>query len=473
MPTKNYKTLLVIVGLIALTCAAMAYSNRSESATVPVQPVKTVKGEILSLSAKLTQDKILQNSDGNAALALTLSAADIPSDQGSVSPKVDMAIVLDRSGSMNGQKLDYARRAISQLLSQLGPEDRFALVTYDDQVVVNSSLVQVTADARERLYSTIQAVASGGSTNLGAGLSTGIQIIRNNRRSDHVAKVILISDGLANVGVTDPAALGNMASIAPENTFSISTVGVGNDFNEHLMTNLADRGSGVYYYLENPEAFAQVFEKEFRATRTLAAGGITVEVPLPKGVSLVHAGGYPIEMKADRAVFPAGDLTSGRQRTLFLQFKVPAAELQAFEIGKIRVDYRHGDRAYSTTLPESFSIACIADPKAVLASIDKKEWSRKVLQEDYNRLKEGVSMDIKNGRENEAMGKIEQYYKAQGTVNAAVQSQEVDQNLKKDLAELRSTVKDTFAGAPAAVAEKQKKNAKTMQFESYQGRRAN
>ncbi len=472
MKNKKYKTFLMIFGMIAATCLAMTYSNRQSPAAASAGNTQMTNGEIVSLSAKLTQDKIQQGSDGTVSMSLTLAAESLPEIDSGDTRHVDMVVVLDRSGSMQGQKLTDACRAVNHLISCLGPNDRIALISYDDGVTVNSGLVQVNESERERLVSLVNGISPGGGTNLGSGLQTGIRILRNSRNIGNTGKILLISDGLANQGITDAAALGNMASIAPEHAFSISTVGVGSDFNERLMTALADRGRGAYHYLENPETFASVFEKEFHAARAITAAALTVELPLPTGVSLVHAGGYPIEVKNGRAIFHPADLVSGQSRNLFLQFNVPAGELKTYEIGRIRLLYRHGDRQYETTIDQPFTVSCIADPKAALASIDKQEWSRKVLQEDYNRLKDEVSLDIKNGNENEAMGKIDTYYQAQRSINDTVGSLEVTRNLEKDLSQLRETVKETFAGAPAAVERKQKMNAKALQFEGYKGRRA-
>ena len=134
---------------------------------------------------------------------------------------------------------------------------------------------------------------------------------------------MLISDGLANQGVTDPHALGRMAARGLSKDWVVSTVGVGNDFNEHLMTTLADHGAGNYTYLENPAAFAAVFQREYRHAAAAAASGVAISVPLNNGVQLIDAGGYPIENRDGRATFNPGNLRFGQTRTLYLSFKVP------------------------------------------------------------------------------------------------------------------------------------------------------
>jgi Ca-activated chloride channel family protein len=108
----------------------------------------------------------------------------------------------------------------------------------------------------------------------------------------------------------------------------------------------------------------------------------------------------------------------------------------------------------------------------VFAAIDKSEWEEKVLRDDYNRLREEVAVDIKQGNEKGAFDRINQYYDKQQSVNSVVRSSQVADNLEKDLDDLRGFVKETFKGKPEEVVHKQKKNAKALQYEGYAGRRS-
>jgi len=372
---------------------------------------------------------------------------------------------------MKGRKIKDARRAVLELLSSLSAEDRFALITYSDGVHIASGLSNVTAANRVRIASAVNTIQAGGGTNLGAGLQAGIDILISPNHHTNAAKVILISDGLANKGLTDVKALSDIAAVAVEKEFAVSTVGVGVDFNEHLMTAIADRGTGSYYYLENPAAFAEVFQKEFYNTQTAVVTGVKIQIPMNSGITLSDAAGYPIINQDDHLVFFPGNLRSGQTRKLFLTLKVPTNSQKTFEIEGIKLSYQYGNRAYQTALAESFKIACVDDQKKVYSSINKTSWSQKVINEDFNRLKQEVAADIKSGKKQRALKKIDKYYEEREAVNTAVGSAHVAENLDKDLKELRTFVKDTFEGAPAAVQQKQKSNAKTLQFEGYRGRR--
>ena len=108
----------------------------------------------------------------------------------------------------------------------------------------------------------------------------------------------------------------------------------------------------------------------------------------------------------------------------------------------------------------------------MLSSIHKEAWEEKVLQEDYNRLKEEVAADVKAGKEQDALQKIETYSHEKKELNNSVQSEQVGRNLDEDVEDLKTMVRETFQGSPAAVMQKQKSNAKSLQYEGYKERRS-
>ena len=374
---------------------------------------------------------------------------------------------------MSGQKISDAKNAAIELISKLNPSDRFGLVTYSDTARLMSNLVFVTTDAQARLSAMINNISASGGTNLGQGLQAGIDTLAFSQKTGNTGRLILISDGLANKGVTDINALGKMASVAVQKEFSISTAGVGNDFNETLMTAIADYGTGNYYFMENPAAFASVFNNEFEHTRSVAAGSVRICLNEQNGIKFVGAGGYPVIRENGAAVFYPGDIRSGETRKLFLSLQVPTDRVTTFDIPGISIQYRNNDDSYRVALPDNLKLSCVSDPSDAMASIDKKTWENKVLQEDFSRLKEKVAADLRKGRQAEAVQKIEAYYDNQQAINAGVGSAAIAKNLDHDLLELRNTVDETFTGKPSAVAEKQKKNAKVLQFEGYRERRKN
>lgn len=465
------KSFLAIIALIAVSSAALAFVGRHPGGVTLAPKVNSSSDELLGLKAELVQQKVMLGSPGKAALALELTAANLPTDGDAAVQAVDLVLVLDRSGSMKGQKLNDARRAMRHLMECLTPADRLAIVTYANGVESLSSLTAMNDSRRRQMNQILDRISAGGSTNLGAGLQTGIGILMQATGAQRQRRVILISDGLANQGITDPQALGEMVSAARAHGFGVSTVGVGYDFNEVLMTGLADHGAGRYYFLEDPNTFAQVFENEFQTARRVAAAGLEIRIPLPDGARLVEAGGYPIQQEGQEAIVYPGDLLAGQTRKLFLTVQVPTHGETEFEFNRIEVRYQYNGSRRSLTNTQGWTVACVRDPNEVMASIDDDEWSAQILQEDYSRLKEEVAEAIRKGKKDAAMGRIRDYEQRNRAMNDRIGSAAVTQNIEVDIKALRESVEDTFAGPPAAVAEKKKQQAKTLQYESYQIRR--
>ncbi|MCX7800626.1 MAG: VWA domain-containing protein [Fimbriimonadales bacterium] len=165
-----------------------------------------------------------------------------------------IALVIDRSGSMSGEKLEIAKQAALEMVRSLGAEDRVGVVVYDDTV----DLLQELAAPGKLVASKISRVQSGGCTNLHGGWLRGVHLLPNG------GHVVLLSDGLANAGLfTDAEGLANEAARARrEHGVTTSTIGIGMDFDERLMARMADEGGGMHYFARTAASIRQAFENE-------------------------------------------------------------------------------------------------------------------------------------------------------------------------------------------------------------------
>lgn len=466
------RTFLIILLLIGFTTVVMVYfGTKTSVAGNQPPPTRSLYAEHLQVETRLTQEKVLQGTAGKVSVALTLTGATIVGPAHEVVQPVDLVIVLDRSGSMSGRKINDAQRAIEQLIDRMDNNDRMAIVSYSNSVERLTPLVYLKGDQRYRLKRLVRQVYAGGGTNLGGGLQHGIDLLSYMETKSRQRRVILISDGLANQGITSPRALGAMAARATEYNLGVSTVGVGYDFNEVLMTTIADHGSGNYYFLENPAAFAEVFRQEFEATRNVVAGQVELRISLQDGVELLNAGGYPINLVNGVAVVQPGDVAAGQQRRLFLTYRIPAEKQGEYGLGNIQVSYHHQNELHHTVTTEILTVKCVEDAREAMASIDKEAWSEQVLKEDFNTLKEEVATAVRLGKKEDALKAIQEYEAQTDMINSSVGSAAVSENLQVELEPLRQSVEDTFNGAPAAVEEKRKQQAKSLQYESYRLRR--
>lgn len=237
-------------------------------------------------------------------------------------PPAAVQVVLDRSGSMSGDRLDAAKLALIRLVDRLEPSDQFGLVVFDDevQVVIPAGPVadkQVTNHA-------IAQILPGGCTNLSAGLLRGLQEARR-VAGQTGATLLLLSDGHANSGEVDPARLGAIAESARQATITTSTIGIGLGYDEVLLSALARGGQGNHVFAEQVDdaAAAVAGEVEGLLSKTVQAASliirseaavdtVTIWNDLP---SSPIDGGIMVEL---------GDLWAGETRKLVISFAVPA-----------------------------------------------------------------------------------------------------------------------------------------------------
>lgn len=455
---------MIVLGVAVLAVAA-CYSNGSGDAKAGERLVG--RAGPVEVLADLARSKYLLGGDGRFSMRLTITADEIAGR--AAHRPVDLVLVLDRSGSMTGDKIEDARQAVLGLLEHMNPDDRLALVSYATGVTVHGPLTRADETGRARLAAQVRQVQAGGNTNLGAGLAEGLRLLEHSD-GHRSGRLVLLSDGLANEGVTDPDSLAALASRGMEMGFSVSTVGVGLDFNERLMTALADHGGGDYTFLEDPAWFAETFHKELRNARQVAARSLEIRVPLPAGVVLEHAAGYPVVVEQGEAVFRPGAVLSGQTRELFLTFAAPADREVVSTLRGVSILGLAGEDRFETELSGSLDVACTRDVKAAEESISPEVWEAQTLRQDYNRLKDEVAVRVKQGDLAGAMSRIDDYERTKKAANQVVGSDKVAENLDTDVARLKQDVQQALS--PTATRQEQEHYSKTLQSESYKELRA-
>jgi Ca-activated chloride channel homolog len=240
-------------------------------------------------------------------------------------PPLDLAVVLDRSGSMEGHALVSAKEAICRLIDGLRKHDRLALVAYDDEVEVVFPRSRIDATVMRAKVKTIE---SRGCTNLSGGLVAGIQQLGHGRRAVH--RVLLLSDGLANSGITDVDKLRDIAHRVTSAGRTVSTFGLGESFDEDLLTAIADAGGGNYYYIASPEDAPGIFQQELGELGSIAAQNLTVDFE-PKHCHVAGVLGFA----GEKLPAAAGDVQTGATRSVLLALEVPQVPVGALEMGTV------------------------------------------------------------------------------------------------------------------------------------------
>ena len=236
---------------------------------------------------------------------------------------VNVALVLDRSGSMGGGKLDLARQAAERALALLNESDRFAVVVYDDVVDVVSDSAMATRAARARAADRLAGIEPRGSTDLCAGWLTGCEQVGRELGRDSIARCLLLTDGLANHGVTDRAELARHAGELRARGVATSTFGVGADFDERLLQAMAEAGGGNAYYLRDAERISEYLHSELGEALEVVARGATLVVHLPDGVTAEPLGRWRSHRDGRTLRVELDDLVSEQEVELAIALRFP------------------------------------------------------------------------------------------------------------------------------------------------------
>jgi Ca-activated chloride channel family protein len=213
-------------------------------------------------------------------LQVALSTPLDPSE--AVRRPLNLVVVVDTSGSMSeDRRIGYAREGLHALIDQLGDADRMALVSYNESVTVRASLTEPSE--RAALHDAVDQLSAYGGTNLHDGLERGLQLALEAFDPERQNRVILVSDGIATVGIVDDPSIQAMADRYFSDEIGLTTVGVGLDFNVSLMRGLAERGAGSFYFLEDAAAIAEVFREELDTWVTPLAFDVELEVAAESG----------------------------------------------------------------------------------------------------------------------------------------------------------------------------------------------
>lgn len=223
---------------------------------------------------------------------------------------LNISIVIDRSGSMQGVKMGYAKKAAKGIIDHLENGDFVSVVMYDN--AIDSVQEPVAAVNKESIKSKIDLITARGSTNLWGGTERGYEYVIKNYKPGFINRVLLISDGLANVGITDSNIIRQkVLKFKDEDGVTLSTFGVGLDYNETLMTDMAETGAGNYYFIDSPDNLVSIFNKELNGMLNVVAQNTELRIKLPRGVHIEKT--YPLKF------LQVGDMIIVKMRDLFAE----------------------------------------------------------------------------------------------------------------------------------------------------------
>lgn len=331
-------------------------------------PLPALAGPQLTLRAEVGTPVVLSGGSRTAYLKVGLTGFELP-DSKSRAP-VNLAIVLDRSSSMSGEKIQRAKEAAIMVVDRLRDDDIVAVISYDSVVEV---LVPATrASEREHIRAKIRALDARGMTALFAGVSKGAQELRKFLSGDHVNRVILLSDGQANVGPASPNELGHLGMTLAKEGISVTTLGLGLGYNEDLMSQLAMKSDGNHAFVAEAAELARVFDAELGDVLAVVAQEVTVKVHVPAGVRPVRVLGREAEIRGQTTIVALNQLYARQERYFLLEVELPAGVTGVSrELATVEVSYANMLTKTTDRLSTQVTVAYVGTLAEVEARTNK------------------------------------------------------------------------------------------------------
>jgi Ca-activated chloride channel family protein len=384
---KKLQRCATLIGLAGLLSATAAASPRQ-----------------VELDVALGTPVLLEGQKQTAYLKVALTGFELAGD--SRRTPVNIALVLDKSGSMQGDKIERARDAAIMAIERLNNDDVAAVVSYDDVVYIDMPATK--AADKEAFRNAIRRIDAGGNTALFAGTSKGAHEVQKFLERNRVNRVILLSDGLANVGPSSPAELGRLGAALAQQGISVTTIGLGLGYNEDLMTRLAGMSDGNHAFVEHPDQLVKIFDAEFGDVLSVVAQEVRLIIDCMPGMRPVRVLGRDAEIDGQSVSVSLNQLYSQQEKFVLLEVEIPpgvAGDSQP--VANVSVDYFNTVAQRPDRLKASASVSFTQSEDQVANATDDAVMTDTVKQIANQISKEAVDLRDQ-GRVEEAQQKLEQ-----------------------------------------------------------------
>jgi Ca-activated chloride channel homolog len=287
-------------------------------------------------------------------LYLELQGAQVPTNDKRA--PLNISLVLDRSGSMHGDKIAFVKKAAQFVIDNLAAEDYLSIVQYDDEIDVVSPSARV--QNKNELKRRIEQIQARNMTNLSGGMLAGFEQVQASKQPKYVSRVLLLSDGLANQGIVEPEKLREIARQKfREEGIALSTFGVGADFNEVLMTNLSEHGGANYYFIDSPDKIPSIFAQELQGLLAVVAQNARLDIRFPQDYFRCEkVYGFPADIVPGQVSVRFNDLFSDEKKAVLVKLEAQRPidrdiELSAeFRYDNVLGNFDHVEERFSAPL---------------------------------------------------------------------------------------------------------------------------
>jgi Ca-activated chloride channel family protein len=410
--TAFFAAILVLAGCSASAVRGPAVAVSNDGKTTDAQiatgtktvddPAKTDTGIPQRSSAGTwvgvaPESDVLAAGDGTASIALWVDA---PTARPRVRVPMDVSLVIDTSGSMAGAKIENARRASNLLVDDLADGDIVSIVSFNDDAKTIAEPTTLSSETRRSLKQKIALLQPNGSTNMFDGLGLGETHVARAPNTHAVRRVVVISDGIANVGPSSPEALGALAERGIRFHAQVTSLGVGNDYDERTLNALATRSTGRLYHLSDPKEMASLVGHELELLRSTVATDAFVEVVPAPGVDLVGVEGIRSERGADGAFkLPLGALFSGQHREAVLRVRMhDTTATTSRALASVRLHFRDPDDGDVPRIQEVVARAGFSSDTTSVARSENTKAKSIIAVIDASKLELGASQNVGQGQ---------------------------------------------------------------------------
>jgi Ca-activated chloride channel family protein len=283
----------------------------------------TVFADQVQLDTVLATPVMLADKKQTAYLQVKLTGFRLEKEK--VAP-INVALVIDESGSMQGDKMIHAKKAAHMAVEQLRKDDIIALISYDNDVKV--LLPATKATDKEMIHAAINRLTASGSTALFGGVKKGASEIRKFLNIDRINRIILVSDGKANVGPSSPKELGLLGASLGKEGIVVTTLGLGLGYNEDLMIQLAEKSDGNHAFIENATDLARIFRDEFGDLFAVVATDVNVTITCAEGIRPVRVLGREADIQGQQVQMTLNQLYSEHHKQVLLEIEVPPTKAE-------------------------------------------------------------------------------------------------------------------------------------------------
>ncbi|MDB4934720.1 MAG: hypothetical protein JWP87_1692 [Labilithrix sp.] len=306
-------------------------------------PSRLTAGDTLALDARLGHASIAKNSRGETFLFAQVAASDDKSTGGSAiaAAPMNLALVIDRSGSMKGDRIANAMNAAVGAIERLRDGDSVTVVAFDSSAQVVVPPTRVSSSSRASMEAAVRNIRLGGDTCISCGMLEGMQqLAQTSLSGDRVNRMILLSDGATNSGIKDVPGLRAMANRMTSKGVTISTIGVDVDFDEKVMAALAAEGNGRHYFVANSSGLPAVFSQEFDDILASVAKEAELAIELAPGVEVAEVFDRSFRREGSKIIVPFGTFSAKQEKTVLIKLRVPADREGSQPVADVKLAYR-------------------------------------------------------------------------------------------------------------------------------------